>query len=162
MANSVHIVSDTTFVERVAETLDPFVQANGCPVGRSQLSGLRQIAFNQPNRVKDFAHHQQQRAERKMLSTSRTAQERFQHEIEFWKLIADLCEGRQPRVGWSLLQEADASLPQKLKTESTGPEAKSAKEERKRWLAAWQRQHYPAFFQRFCAHYLYCLGKRGQ
>jgi hypothetical protein len=104
-------------------------------------------------------------------NASRNAQEKIEKEIEFWKLIANLVDGKRPRCLWSLQQEAEGALPQDLKVESTPAGANLTREEQTRraatkklqhdWLVAWKDLHCPAFFQRFCAHYLYCLAKRG-
>jgi hypothetical protein len=168
---SIQVLSDTTFSTHATEAVDTLVDANGCPVKRSQISGLRQIAVNQPRSVKEFAEHQRRRAERRMENASRNAQEKIEKEIEFWKLIANLVDGKRPRCLWSLQQEAEGALPQDLKVESTPAGANLTREEQTRraatkklqhdWLVAWKDLHCPAFFQRFCAHYLYCLAKRG-
>lgn len=169
---SFDVLSDTVFRDQAAGAVDGFVQDYGCPVKRSQISGLRQIAVHQPGRIKEFANHQQSRAERRCQNASKSGQEKIQKEIGFWKLIADLCEGRPPRCNWSLQQQAEALVPAELQVEDLPPGTKLAKNEQaeraeikkrmREWLEQWKVEHYHAFFHRFCAQYLYCLGKRGE
>jgi hypothetical protein len=166
------VLSDTTFSVQAAAAVDGFMHTNGCPVKRSQISGLRQIATNQPSRVKDFAEHQRRRAERRMQNASRHAQDKIQKEVDFWKLIANLCDGRPPRCSWSLQQEAEAALPEHLKVAPTVPGGKLTKEEQAQraatkkqqhdWLVSCKDQYHRAFFQRFSAHYLYRLGQSAE
>ncbi len=167
---SVQVLSDTTFASRAAEAVDALVRENGCPVKHSQISGLRQIAINQPARVKEFAGHQLTRAEKRESNASAVTKEKFQNEIAFWKLVANLCAGKAPRCQWSLNQEAEQALPNDLKDATVPDGGKLTRDEQQRrsttkkqrndWLADWVARHYPAFFQHFCAHYLYCLGKQ--
>jgi hypothetical protein len=176
----IDIAADTELGQRAIEAVQQYIRHNGeasyqgadeWPIARSQISGLRQIALNEPRQVAAFAEHQRQKAEAKHKTT--TKEERrseLEAEIAFWDLIKQLCDGKPPKVPWSLTQARDAALPAELQEEKQPPGAKLTKEQqearkqkreaRERWLRQWESEHYPVFFQRFCAHYLYEMAKR--
>lgn len=166
------VISDTTFAEQAAQAVDALVKDHdSCPVRRAQISGLRQIAVNQFGQVKDFAKKQQERAQKRVENGGRNPSPSILAEIEFWKTVVRLCDGKPPRCTWSLQMEAEAALPDELRiepvpkgtqlTKEQQNQRRVTKEENRQWMLDWKERHYPAFFQRFCAHYLYCLGKRG-
>lgn len=155
------LLSDTSFAEEAAKAVDAFVHEHEYPVARAQIHGLRQIAINQPTQITVFADHQKDRAEKRNASA----------QVEFWKLVHLLCNGRPPRASWSLEQAAENVMPAELRLETAAHGTKLSKEEQqeraatkqrqKQWLESWRSEHYPEFFQRFCAHYLYRLGMKG-
>ncbi|MBA2224966.1 MAG: hypothetical protein WHU94_15960 [Thermogemmata sp.] len=178
----IDIAADTELGQQAKVAVEQYLRQHGeesyrssddWPIARSQISGLRQIAMNEPRQVAAFAEHQRKKAEAKLETT--TKEERrseLEAEIAFWDLIKGLCDGKQPRVPWSLTQARDQALPAELQEEKQPPGAKLTKEqqearkqkreERERWLRQWESEHYPVFFQRFCAHYLYEMARRTQ
>lgn len=170
------VLTDTVFCERATETLDTFKSAHdpdGCPIERSQITGLRQIAFNEPRALRDFVESQRKRAEKRLQGLSPRDEDRrhrWQSEIEFWQLILDVCEGRQPKHAWSLAQELEQRRPEEYKLPALPPGARLSKEDNQKrdavkvraraWEEATRSAWYRAFFQRFCAHYLYLKAER--
>lgn len=167
---SIQVLSDTTYSTRAAEAVDTLVKTCGCPVRRSQVAGLRQIANNQPGSVKEFAEKQRQRARKRMENASQNVQLKIQNEIEFWKCVANLCDGRPPNAAWSLQHEAEAALSNHFNVEplpagtnltrEQQAERAATKKRQQNWLSEWRNEHYPVFFQHFCVHYLYRLYKQ--
>jgi len=161
-------LSDTVYRDKANEIVGQFVSEYGAPITRSQIYGLRQIACQQPHLLKSFADHQRERAEKKLETAGKSSRQNLEAEVAFWKLIADLCEpGRLP---WSIATEAEAQMPPELREENIPARAdcKSNEErsrrrqlvaQRKQFLERWTAEHVPAFFQRFCTHYLYELAK---
>jgi hypothetical protein len=176
----VHIAADTELGERAIQAVELYVRQHAdssyrtpddWPVHRSQIMGLRQIALNEPLQVSSFAEKQRQKAEARLETmTNEKKRQELESEIAFWELIKNLCEGKPPKVPWSLSQAREQALPAELQEEKQPSGAKLTKEqqearkqqreERERWLRQWALDHYPAFFQRFCAHYLYTLARR--
>jgi hypothetical protein len=158
------VLADTDFRERAIAAVEKFIATYGCPVARSQIAGLRQIAAHEPRLLPDFAGKQKMRADKRYLDSNQK-NEHYAHESRFWELIVNLCNGTQPKHPWSLAQARDQALPGGLRVEKQAPGARLSKEEqaalkqrkddRERWLRRWEQEHYPIFFQRFCAHYLY-------
>jgi len=160
------ILADTELRDRAVGSVDQFAQERGCPVSRAQVAGLRQIAAQEPGMLPSFANKQKMRSDKRYADSGKK-NERFVHESRFWELVAQLCNGTQPRQPWSLTQARDAALPAELRQQKQAPGAHLSKEEqaalkqqkddRDRWLKRWEAEHYPLFFQHFCAHYLYRL-----
>ena len=164
-------LSDTVYRDKAIEIVDGFVAEHGeygTPVDRSQIHGLRQIAIQQPGVIKSFADHQRGRVEKKLETAGQKSRPKLETQAAFWKLIADLCEPR--KLPWSPATEAESQIPAELRSENIPAKVKGmtpedrgrrnrlAKEQRE-WLERWNTDHVPAFFQRFCTHYLYQLGK---
>jgi hypothetical protein len=151
------VLADTDFGDRAVAEADAFVKAYRHPVARTQIAGLWQIIANEPAQLVDFANHQRQRAEARDKPD----------EVAFWDLIKNLCAGTKPKHTWSLLQarndalalRADLAVPRQVPGARLGPEEREDLEKRKKaqkeWLAQWDKDHYPVFFRRFCAHYLH-------
>ncbi|GIW82518.1 MAG: hypothetical protein KatS3mg105_4325 [Gemmatales bacterium] len=174
------IAADTELGRHAIDAVEKFVQANAAEfyqreddwlIARSQISGLRQIAVYEPTKVGEFAQHQQKKSEDKLQRTRNEEKRReLEAEIEFWELVRRLCEGKPPKCPWSLIQARDQALPDELREEKQPPGTKLTKEQqaarkekrerRERWQRQWEREHYAAFFQRFCSHYLYEMSKR--
>lgn len=161
-------LSDTTYRDKAIELVNVYVAENTTPVTRSQIHGLRQIAIQQHGAIKSFADHQRERIEKKLETAGANARPKLESQAAFWKLVADLCDPN--KLPWSPASEADARMPSHLresnipaktdcKTNDERGQRKKLKAEQKQWLEAWNADHVPAFFQRFCAHYLYYLGK---
>jgi hypothetical protein len=154
------IAADTVFRDEAVGALERFAGEHGCPVRRTQIEGLRQVAFNQPGGVRDFADHQRKKAERRQ----------FGDEIAFWDLIVRVCGSvNSPASQWSLHRFADEQMPADCRVgkkphPSAPPDQHRAHREAKQRSDSWYRKRvaedYPAFFQRFCAHYLYLLSKQ--
>lgn len=164
MTGFVELLSDTVYRDKAAEIIDHFVDEHDLPVTRSQIHGLRQIAIQQPLAIKSFANHQKERAEKKNTSGTN---HKLASEAEFWKLVGDLCEPK--KLSWSPASEADQHLPTNLRGENIPEKRKGMSPEdrgqrnrlvkqQREWLEDWNRLHVPAFFRRFCTHYLYRLG----
>ncbi len=134
----VDLLSDTVYRDQARQQLDTLLgEIRKFPVKTAQIYGLRQIARQQPEQVKNFAERQRTRAERKNK----------QSEVQFWQLVERLCDSRN---GWSVRVEGDKHAPPELRTETR-------RRQRKR-REAWEQTHIPAFFERFCTHALYRLG----
>ena len=167
---AVDVLADTLFGDQDTVAVDWFVGAHEFPVRNSQIAGLQQVAINEPWRVKEFADTQRKRAEKKFERASPGAQQAIGDEIAFWNLVSELCEGKARHAPSSLLQRAEAMLPADLRLGDVAPKSQltmeeraertALKERRQQWLDAWRKEHYPAFFRRFCAHYRYRLGQR--
>ena len=162
----VDLLSDTTYREQAIEQLDRQLDdAEKFPVKRSQIYGLRQIARQQPGKVEAFAKHQKNRACRKYDNASEKAKPGLQAEINFWELAIDLCS--DSASDWSVPKEGRDYLPPELQEiperqpGMTHEEQRHRNELRRRqreWLEQWKTDHIPAFFERFCTHYLYRQG----
>lgn len=165
-------LSDVTYRDRAREAVERFLadhpieDKRDVPVKRTQIYGLRQIAIQQPLEVASFAKHQRERAEKKEETASQNAKPKLQAEIEFWKLVAGLCEGQDSE--WSVEAEGRKHLPAELQDANIPNKQKGmSHEERSRRkqltseqgarLDQWKREHIPEFFRRFCTHYLYCI-----
>jgi len=151
----------------------PFQKADDWPISHAQISGLRQIVGNEPARLAEFAEHQREKAQAKLENTRKEERrQELEAEIAFWELVKGLCEGKPPKFSWSLTQSRDQALPPDLHDEKQSPgtpltkEHQAARKEKRelrdRWQRQWALDHYPAFFQRFCIHYLYEMAKRTQ
>jgi len=178
----VHIAADTELGERALEAAEQYVKkyaessyrsSDDWPIARSQISGLRQIVLREPEQLKGFANHQRQKAEARLAATTNEKrQDELQAEIAFWVLIENLCDGKPPRIPWSLAQAREQAVPAELQEEKLPAGAqltkdqqavrKEKQERRKRWVQEWNREYFPAFFRRFCAHYLYLMARRTQ
>jgi hypothetical protein len=149
--------------------VDLFFRQHGCPVQRAQVSGLRQIAGNEPKLLKPFADKQKERAQKRHQETQRDS---FDSEARFWDLVGGLSSGTAPRFPWSLEQMIAQALPEELREPKLPPGAKlSAADQKERaqkkaardlWLNRLRLSLYPAFFQHFCAEYLYRLARTGE
>ncbi len=169
MSEVLHHLADTVYRDSVIEIVDAFVDEYGVPVTRAQIHGLRQISVQQPGSIKTFATRQGDRIQAKLKSVGPSKQAKLNGQVVFWKLVADLCQSR--RLEWSPAVEAESWMPEELREENI-PSKESCKsnEERshrkrlkhrqKEWIEEWNAKHLPVFFQRFCTHYLYHLGKR--
>ena len=161
----VDLLSDTIYREQAVKQLHQLLgNGNPLPVEPAQIYGLRQIARQQPSKVKDFAEHQSGRAQRKYERTSGTAQQKLQYEIDFWALVANLCSNASS--DWSVLDEGHSHLPEDIREENIPPRSVCKTQEQRRernelkkrqrdWLDQWANEHIPAFFERFCTHCLY-------
>ncbi len=176
----VALVVDGELGRRAIQAVDEYLKEYGdteyraerdWPISRSQIAGLRQIAATEPSKVASFASHQQKKVEKRLEQTRREERQReLEAQIAFWKMVKGLCEGKPPRAPWSLAQECDQAMPPELREELSSPDAKPSAQERtarkqtrrlrEHWQDAWRREIYPAFFGRFCVHYLYALSKR--
>jgi hypothetical protein len=176
----IDIAADTELGEQAIKAAGKFVRKHAAPsyqreddwpISRSQITGLRQIAMNEPARVGEFAEHQRKKAQAKLENTKKEERRsELEAEIAFWELVRGLCDGKPPKFAWSLTQARDQALPAELHDEKQPPGAQLTKEQqaarkekrerRERWQRQWERDHYAAFFQRFCIHYLYEMSKR--
>ena len=164
-------LSDTMYREMAERILDGFIDQygeNARSMSRSQIHGLRQIAIQQPREIKSFADHQRERIEKKLETAGSGSRPKLEAQRAFWKLVADLCD--PGKLDWSPASEAESWMPAELKesnipakSECNSNEERSRRKQlkarQKQWLEAWNADHVPAFFQRFCTHYLYHLGK---
>jgi hypothetical protein len=156
---------DGDLLRRAVESVDGFVNVHRTPVSRSQIAGLLQIACNEPGLLSRYAGNQKERAQKREASVRNERKADFQDEIEFWKLVQGLCEGKGKGHAWSLLQAREAAEPAGLKLEKLAPgtaltkqdqeRRKQTEADRRAWARRWDLDHYAAFFRHFCAHYLY-------
>lgn len=161
---TVDLLSDTDYREQACKQLDAVLRdSSGFPVKRAQLYGLRQIARQQPGKVKEFAGHQRKRAEQKFKDASEGHKPKLQPELDFWKLVGDLCDSSSD---WSVSKMGLENAPPELLEENIPPKRKGMpsaqrskrnelKQRQKKWLEQWTKEHIPAFFERFCTHALY-------
>ena len=155
----IDLLSDTTYPQQAVKQLHQLLSNNDkFPVKPTQIYGLRQIAKQQPGRVRTFAEHQRDRA-------------RNENENEFWSLVLDLCRNDSPC--WSVPEEGHHYLPEELRdhnlrevpgatpqeTQQNQRHNNRLKRERAQWLEQWENEHIPAFFERFCTHCLYRIAK---
>ena len=150
----VDLLSDTTYPDQARRHLHQLLgHDNPVPVKAAQIYGLRQIARQQPGQVGAFANRQRGRAQNAS-------------EITFWTLVADLCSA--PLPSWSVLQEGIRHLSEELQnipepwpgmTNEDRSRRNKLRDRRRESLELWKNEHIPAFFERFCTHALYLLGK---
>ena len=162
----VDLLSDTTYPYQARRHLHQLLgHDNPVPVKATQIYGLRQIARQQPGQVGEFANHQRERAQSKHDNASEGAQPRLQAEIDFWTLVSDLCS--DSALAWSVRKESHAHLPVELQNIPAKQQGMTHEEQRQRnelnkrrgeLLSQWDKEHLPAFFERFCTHALYRLG----
>ncbi len=156
----VDLLSDTVYCQQAVKQLHQLLDgADEFPIKAAQIYGLRQIARQEPEKVKVFADHQRKRAERKCETASKNAQQRLESEIEFWTLVVNLCNGTT--FNWSVIQERDSRIPANLQniSDMSRRERREIRERRDEWFEQWDNEHIPAFFERFCTHCLYCIAK---
>ena len=161
-------LSDTVYREQAVSQLDDLLGARGTfPVQKTQIYGLRQIARQEPGKVGEFARHQRERAERKREQISKRGGSGLDAEIEFWSLVDRLSGSSSP---WSVLSEGLERVPAELRDENIPARTKGMtpdertrrnqlKQGQRKWLEQWTKDHVPAFFERFCAHALFRLGR---
>jgi hypothetical protein len=160
------IYADTVLRDKAVVAVSDFARQHDLPVKRSQISGLRQIAGNEPGLLKDFLDHQRDRAQKRFQSSGQR-NETFESEIKFWEMVGLLCLGRPPRCEWSLELDAEYHITPDMRNEKLPPGAQVSAEQRairqrrdehrKSFLESWRRRVYPIFFQHFCAEYLFRL-----
>lgn len=156
----VDLLSDTVYRQQAVEQLYQLLGSDTqFPVESTQIYGLRQIARQEPEKVKVFADHQRKRAERKCETASQNAQQRLESEIEFWTLVVNLCHETTDR--WSVIRERNSHIPVNLQNRSdmSRRERREIGERRNEWCEQWDNEHIPAFFERFCTHCLFCVAK---
>ena len=158
----VDLLSDTVYRQQTVKQLHQLLGSdNQFPVESTQIYGLRQIARQEPGKVRDFAAHQGARAQSRHDDA----------EIDFWTLVVNLCSDSASE--WSVHKEGSRYLPEELGDQnfleipgSTPQETQKRQEHngklrrgKKEWFERWENEHIPAFFERFCTHCLYCIGK---
>ncbi|MDW8266678.1 MAG: hypothetical protein RMJ52_15250 [Gemmataceae bacterium] len=155
---------DTDLRDRAVEAVKEFVKKHGTPVSRTQIAGLLQIAGNEPGLISRYAGNQKERAEKRLIGMKEGDNKtRLENEVDFWKLVVDLCVGKGSQHDWSLAQECEKQMPDHLKnlvkphaTDKSGRETYNRlMAERNQYEKQWNRDHYPSFFRHFCAEYLY-------
>ena len=171
---SLDVLSDTLYRQQAVVQLDRLLEAGDpFPVEKSQLYGLRQIARQQPLKVSGFAEKQRKRVERKMKNTKNGSSifQRMEDEVRFWKLVTDLCDSSPSNQDWTLGQTAGSHLPpelnqvpdrQKGMTHEDRTRRNQLKKEKREWEQAWYEAHIPAFFERFCTHYLFRMALQNE
>ncbi len=119
------------------------------PVSRAQVKGLRQIAGNEPAKLKDFTDKQAEKNKKALL------------EIE--NELKDNKRKRDHRPNDEYLVEQKEKLEKRKKLAQGRVEfwtvVKKAADSLKQGYQA-SSDHYAAFFQRLCIHYLYVISKR--
>ena len=158
------LLSDTVYSEQAVRKLHQLLRnADEFPVETSQIHGLRQIARQQPARVSEFAEHQKERAERKYEIASETTKLKLESEINFWTLVANLCDSTSD---WSVRNEGHTHLPEEIRDENIPTKRpgmtheeqthrNALRKHQRDWLNQWTNEHIPLFFERFCTQCLY-------
>ncbi len=147
------------------------------PIRRSQIAGLRLVATNEPDCVAKFARRQCEREQKKRGAREKPPDSERDIKstifIDFWELVEQLCASSTKGQGsWSLQQACDAATPAEYRADDQTPNAKLTPEQRQErnrrrqqrqeFQQQWKAAYYPAFFQRFCAHYLYAMSRMTQ
>lgn len=154
---------DTNLRDRAIEAVEKFVATHGTPVSRSQIAGLLQIASNEPDLISRYAGNQKERAEKRLMGMKEGDNKtRLENEVDFWKLVVDLCAGKGAQHAWSLLKQCESEIPTELKCSKPHPSAPSDERDRYQrtkskqdaWVRQWKCDHCPGFFRHFCAEYL--------
>lgn len=137
----VDLLSDTVYRDQARDQLDSLLEKIGrVPVKSAQIYGLRQIARQQPLKVKEFAQRQRERAERRNPNAS---------EIRlWWSLVEQLCEST---TDWSVRKEVLKFAPEDFMNQT--------KRRQREWLDEQKKTHRPALFERFCTHALYRMAE---
>jgi hypothetical protein len=158
------VLVETTLRDTAIAAADEFVRGHGHAVKRAQIKGLRQIAENEPAKVRDFAGHQREKAQERAAKARGERQAEHAAAVDFWRLVGDLCTANG-KGDWSLLVERKGCVPEALRPEKQASGARLSKEEQdalkkkkddlQAWERAWDARCYPPFFQAFCAHYLH-------
>lgn len=159
------ILADTVLQDEAVRALEYFASQHSCVVRRSQISGLRQIAANEPDKLLGFADTQRERAQKRLERASNPKREA---EVAFWDLVKQLCgaDTRGNSEGWSLKQLAETLAPPDCrvgkKPHGSAPAVEhAAHREAKGRAEEWKRRRTvedtPVYFQHFCAHYLYLI-----
>ena len=168
------VLSDTIYRHQAIVQLDRLLEAgDSFPIERTQVYGLRQISRQQPLKVSNFAEKQRTRVERKMENTKvgTPSYHRMEDEVRFWKLVTDLCDSSPSNQDWTLGQTAGSHLPpelnqvpdrQKGMTHEDRTRRNQLKKEKREWEQAWYEAHIPAFFERFCTHYLFRMALQNE
>lgn len=174
----IDVEADTELGQRAIEAVDKYIRDHvssalrgekDWPISRAQIAGLWQIAMNEPTKVAEFAEHQRAKVQAKLQQgDKKPGGSGLEAKIAFWELVRNLCESKPPL--WSLAQAREQALPAELRDDKQPPGTNLTKEQqaqrsekrerRERWQRQWDLDHYPAFFQRFCIHYLYEISKR--
>ena len=167
------VVIDTDLRERAISAVEkyiadyqPYRDPRDPVVSRSQVTGLMQIALNEPGKLGQFAGKQKQRAEDRAEGRGEGDQKKkLLDQAAFWELVRTLCEGLGARCLWSLLQAKKAAIPLALILEKLPPgtalssEDRAKRERKKGELEAWEREwdhdYVPGFFRHFCADYMH-------
>lgn len=174
----VGLLSDTIYRQQAVKQLHQLLgDDKKFPVEPTQIYGLRQIARQEPERVGDFATHQGQRAqnrydaENERRNPKAEVLQKWETEVNFWTLVTNFCGDSPDR--WSVKTEGHSYLPEEFRNENRrevpGSNPKettqnqqhnnSLKKGQRDWLEKWSNEHIPAFFERFCTHCLFCIGK---
>ena len=174
----VDLLSDTTYRQQAVKQLHQLLgNDNQFPVKPSQIHGLRQIARQEPSKVKDFAAHQGARAQSRYDDENEKSNPRndvlqsLKAEIDFWTLVVNLCSDSASE--WSVPTEGSCYLPEELGDqnllETPGATQQETQErqqhngklrrEKREWFERWENEHIPEFFDRFCTQCLYYIGK---
>lgn len=155
---------DTDLRDRAIVAVEKFVSTHGTPVSRSQIAGLLQIASNEPDLISKYAGNQKERAEKRLIGMKEGVNKtRLENEVDFWKLVVDLCAGKGAQHAWSLVKQCESEIPTELQSKKPHPSAprderdsyQRTKSKQDAWVRQWNRNHYPGFFRHFCAEYLY-------
>jgi hypothetical protein len=167
----IDLLADNQLREEAIRTIEVFPQQHYLSIKRKQIAGLRQLAANEPQKMAQFALTHQTRAEKRLEKhPSPNAVSNLEAEIEFWKIVTQICKDQTLAGHWNL----QATIEQRI-----GPRPKLARiagnltpeqqrqraDERKQvevaqreWDAARRElfeQLCDVFFQHFCIHYLY-------
>jgi hypothetical protein len=119
------------------------------PVSRAQVNGLRQVVGKEPTKIKDFADKQAEKDKKTLLEIENELKENKkkldrrpddEHLVKQKEKLEKRKKQLQGRVEfWTEVKKAADGLKQRYQASS---------------------DHYTAFFQRFCIHYLYEMSKR--
>ena len=182
--NALDVDSDTVFREHAIRAIEELLKDHPIgdnpkiPLKRSQVSGLKQIANNQPEKVLDFAKHQKEKLEKKRADLGKKFEGSkdepiINHQVNFWDLVIRLCGEEAKATGWSLHHLAEVRAPvdcrpgDKPRPNDPVGERDAWKQRKKRaeeWHDTRRAEFYPAFFQRFCVHYIFATiqGRQAQ
>lgn len=174
----VDLLSDTVYRQQAVKHLHQLLGSDKqFPVEPTQIYGLRQIARQEPERIGNFAIRQGQRAQSRYDAEDNKSNpkaevlRKWETEINFWTLVANFC-GYSPDC-WSVETEGRAYLPEELhnqnlrevpgatpqETQQNQQHNNRIRRDQREWLVEWDKEHIPAFFERFCTHCLFCIAK---
>lgn len=141
---------DTWLSEKARQAVDYYIHKAGprrgpdsgrWPVKPTQIKGLLQVARQQPDRVKEFAQKQYDKASGRSHSSDAS------QVTDFWSLVLELVGGASHGFGWSLTKARQEAMPEHLRPVK--------QQDRVEWERTWNAAHVPAFFRSFCIYYLY-------
>ena len=138
---SLDTLADTILHEKAVAFADRCFDECRGEVSPTQISGLRQVATQEPLRVAEFAKQQARRYE---------GQRKDPAQVAFWKGVLRAL-GEEGNEDWSIKKFVEELARQEFALQGIDP----SKKELRAAADDWRRLTIPPFIRSFCVHYLY-------